>query len=266
MPSAADYAAHDRAAASLIIDALAKSERGRALLAPLAALQAQVPAIDREHRNAFRKLLAYIVANDIPAALAELLKPHAKEDRPAPLELAARRVVDSWERGDLADAVRELSAAINSRPFFHVARIIPQNGIMGPHLDAVVLRSGCVLVLGPDGGNVYAPGTDPEDALGGAEHLATPPASFSWPDRNDQPAGIDSSKALAACRSLVDAYRAGLDSGGSVDWSDVDDAHALAREAIGLPPTDADEVEDEDAEDEDDANPIRILRPVSPKS
>lgn len=45
-----------------------------------------------------------------------------------------------------------------------------------------------------------------------------------------------------ACQCLVRAYRLGLVNGGSVDWEDVDQAHATAREALGL--TEPDEVQD----------------------
>lgn len=44
--------------------------------------------------------------------------------------------------------------------------------------------------------------------------------------------------AMQACELLVAAYRQGLEGDGSVEWSDVDEAHALARQALGLPAED----------------------------
>ena len=37
---------------------------------------------------------------------------------------------------------------------------------------------------------------------------------------------------LAACQALIDAYRIGERNGGSVDWSDLDAAHSLAKGAM----------------------------------
>ncbi len=39
---------------------------------------------------------------------------------------------------------------------------------------------------------------------------------------------------LAACEALVKAYGEGKERGGSIDWSSLDVAHRLARQALGL--------------------------------
>jgi len=39
-------------------------------------------------------------------------------------------------------------------------------------------------------------------------------------------------KAIKACHVLADAYSDGEENGGSVNWAQVDDAHAIAKEAI----------------------------------
>ena len=39
-------------------------------------------------------------------------------------------------------------------------------------------------------------------------------------------------RALAACRHILLAYRRGEAAGGKIDWSDVDEAYALAAQAI----------------------------------
>ncbi len=43
-------------------------------------------------------------------------------------------------------------------------------------------------------------------------------------------------QAMEACRRLVAAYKNGLNCDGSIDWSDVDDAHVMARKAIRKSP------------------------------
>ena len=67
------------------------------------------------------------------------------------------------------------------------------------------------------------------------------------PDEQDEIAGVDAvqkNKALRVAQMLVDAYVIAESDGGSVDWSDIDAAHALALEVCGF-----------DADDPDDHNP-----------
>lgn len=45
---------------------------------------------------------------------------------------------------------------------------------------------------------------------------------------------LKASPAIEACAALVKAYDNGLARGGSIDWSEVDAAHAQARAALGL--------------------------------
>ena len=54
----------------------------------------------------------------------------------------------------------------------------------------------------------------------------------------NQPVALLNLRALAACHSLVSAYAAGGDCGehpGTVEWSDVDEAHALALDTLSEP-------------------------------
>ncbi|HQU15476.1 MAG: hypothetical protein B7Z66_12190 [Chromatiales bacterium 21-64-14] len=43
----------------------------------------------------------------------------------------------------------------------------------------------------------------------------------------------DREKAMRVAQMLVEAYRTGAENGGSIDWSDIDDAYALALKACG---------------------------------
>ena len=63
--------------------------------------------------------------------------------------------------------------------------------------------------------------------IGGELDLLNNPRKPAPPTKEDV--------AFAACRTLVSAYRKGKRKGGSVDWSDVDDAHALAKQALRKP-------------------------------
>lgn len=84
---------------------------------------------------------------------------------------------------------------------------------------------------GPDG---QCPGP----AAGGAallEAWAAIQAARQW---LDSPRHRAQGLALAACRALVDAYDAGGERGGSVDWEDIDQAHGLACQAIRPGPAD----------------------------
>ena len=61
-------------------------------------------------------------------------------------------------------------------------------------------------------------------------HLATVDAAIAA-----QPVPSLSEKAaLHACRLLREAYRAAAEYGDHVDWSDVDEAHRAALEALGI--------------------------------
>lgn len=51
--------------------------------------------------------------------------------------------------------------------------------------------------------------------------------------RRDNAEPIQNADAIEACRLLIRAYRNGAEAGGSVDWEDVNEAHAQACKALG---------------------------------
>lgn len=67
------------------------------------------------------------------------------------------------------------------------------------------------------------------------------PMRLRWEDSHVRRITEERDAALAACHALVAAYQGG-EPGESIDWSDIDDAVALAQEALSLTSKEADNV------------------------